>query len=144
MESSVSEDPRTLLRALPDAALSIVIGGFVPRYVMLNILYSLILHPKLNQLLLFFRDQMFDTLFASIEKDSSMKGLPQKSLHLFSHEDSIVPPEASMQAMYLYESPRMSIRNGDHDPDDEAVDQILKALKSVWSKKYTKPLVLEA
>ena len=46
--------------------------------------------------------------------------------------------------MYLYESPRMSIRNGDHDPDDEAVDQILKALKSVWSKKYTKPLVLEA
>ena len=47
IESSVSEDPRTLLRALPDAALSIVIGGFVPRYVMMNILYSLILLPKL-------------------------------------------------------------------------------------------------
>lgn len=92
---------------------------------------------------LLYRDQIFDTLFASIEKDSSMNGLPQKSLHLFSHEDSIVPAEASMQAMYLYENPKMMIRDGDHDPDDRAVDQVLKALKSSWFKKFSPPLVLE-
>lgn len=86
---------------------------------------------------------MFDTLFASIEKDSTMNGLPQKSLHLFSHEDSIVPAEASMQAMYLYDAPRMMIRDGDHDPDDQAVDQVLKSLKNVWAKKFRPPLVLE-
>lgn len=91
----------------------------------------------------FRRDQIFDTLFASIEKDSSMNGLPQKSLHLFSHEDSIVPAEASMQAMYLYENPKMMIREGDHDPDDRTVDQVLKALKNSWSKKFSPPLVLE-
>lgn len=103
-----------------------------------------ILTSQVESTYLTVRDQIFDTLFASIEKDSSMKGLPQKSLHLFSHEDSIVPAEASMQAMYLYNSPRMSIRNGDHDPDDEAIDQVLKALKNVWSKKYNAPIVLEA
>jgi hypothetical protein len=90
-----------------------------------------------------YRDQIFDTLFASIEKDSTMNGLPQKSLHLFSHEDSIVPAEASMQAMYLYENPKMMIRDGDHDPDDRAVDQVLKALKNSWSKKFSPPLILE-
>ena len=63
------------------------------------------------------RDQIFDMLFRSIEQDASMNGLPQKSLHLFSHEDSIVPPQASMQAMYLYDNPRMMIRHGEHDPD---------------------------
>ena len=81
-------------------------------------------------------------LFMSIEQDANMNGLPQKSLHLFSHEDSIVPPEASMQAMYLYDNPRMMIRGGDHDPDDQTVDQVFQALKSLWSKKHSPPLVL--
>ena len=73
-----------------------------------------------------------------------MNGLPQRSLHLFSHEDTIVPAEASMQAMYLYDSPRMSIRDGDHDVDDVAIDTVLKSLKNLYIKKYRKPLVLEA
>jgi hypothetical protein len=97
---------------------------------------------NLLSLLSLYRDQIFDMLFRSIEQDASMNGLPQKSLHLFSHEDSIVPPEASMQAMYLYDNPRMMIRDGEHDPDDRTVDQVLQALKTLWSKKYSPPLVL--
>lgn len=86
---------------------------------------------------------MFDILFASIEKDSSMNGLPQKSLHIFSHEDTIVPSEASMQAMYCYENPKMKIRNGDHDPEEETVDFVIMALSNLWDKMYKAPLVLE-
>jgi len=89
------------------------------------------------------RDQLFDTLFASIEKDPQMKGLPQSSVHIFSHEDKVVPAEASMQAMYLYESPKMSITSSDHDPDGETVDKILKAINKLWVKKYQAPLILE-
>ena len=90
-----------------------------------------------------FRDQMFDTIFARIQKDPTMRGIRQRSLHLFSHEDNIVPAEASMKAMYLYDNPKMSIRNGDHDVDDQVIDQVLKSLSNVWSQKYTAPLVLE-
>lgn len=81
-------------------------------------------------------------LFMSIEQDAAMNGLPQKSLHLFSHEDKTVPPEASMQAMYLYDNPRMMIRDGDHDVDDQTVDQVIQALKGLWTKKHSPPLVL--
>jgi hypothetical protein len=36
------------------------------------------------------RDQLFDTLFASMEKDPTMNGLPQSSVHIYSHEVSCV------------------------------------------------------
>jgi hypothetical protein len=58
-------------------------------------------------------------------------------------QDKTVPAEASMQAMYLYENPKMSITSSDHDPDDETVDKILKAIDNLWIKKYRAPLVLE-
>jgi hypothetical protein len=48
-----------------------------------------------------------------------------------------------MQAMNLYENPKMSIRSGDHDPDDETVDKILKVLNNLWTKKYRPQLILE-
>jgi hypothetical protein len=48
-----------------------------------------------------------------------------------------------MQAMYLYESPKMSITSSDHDPDGETVDKILKAINKLWVKKYQAPLILE-
>jgi hypothetical protein len=48
-----------------------------------------------------------------------------------------------MKAMNLYENPKMSIRSGDHDPDDEAIDRILTAIGNLWIKKYKPQLVLE-
>ena len=109
-------------RLLPLCSLSIVISGFQPR------------------------DYLFNKLFSDIEIESTMRGISQRSLHVFSHEDEIVPAAASIQAMTLYSNPKMKIRNGDHDPprDDDTVTHIAKALSVLWTSKFNrKPLVLE-
>jgi hypothetical protein len=106
---------------LPHADLSIVVSGFQPR------------------------DFLFNKLFTAIEVDAAMRGLQQKSLHVFSHEDEIVPPEASIQAMALYDFPAMKVRNGDHDPprDEDTVAHLARALHRHWMAKRAPPLLLE-
>ena len=109
-------------RLLPLCSLSIIISGFQPR------------------------DFLFNKLFNDIEIESTMRGISQRSLHVFSHEDDIVPAAASIQAMTLYSNPKMKIRNGDHDPprDDDTVTHLAKALSVLWTSKFNrKPLVLE-
>jgi hypothetical protein len=106
---------------LPHADLSIVVSGFQPR------------------------DFFFNKLFTAIEVDAAMRGLQQKSLHIFSHEDEIVPPEASIQAMALYDFPAMKVRNGDHDPprDEDTVAHLARTLHRHWMAKRAPPLLLE-
>ena len=108
-------------RLLPSCSLSVIVSGFQPR------------------------DYLFDKLFSDVASDVTMRGLPQRSLHVFSHEDDIVPAAASIQAMALYDFPRMKVRNGDHDPprDDDTVEYITMTLQALWKSKFSPPLKLE-
>jgi hypothetical protein len=52
-------------------------------YIYAYIYIHICIHTYTYQII---RDQLFDTLFASMEKDPTMNGLPQSSVHIFSHE----------------------------------------------------------
>jgi len=97
--------------ALPKGeALNVLMSGFLPR------------------------DDLFDVLH------SHTGVLPQRSLHLFSSEDEVVPMSSSIEALYAYRNaPKASVRPGrDHDPprDDESIECIIKELEHAWQRKF--------
>ena len=77
------------------------------------------------------RDRLFNNIFQNIE-------LKSNSLHLFSPEDDVVPPEASVEAMGLYRFPTMKMTVGGHDPtrDENDIDFIAKYITNCYKNKY--------
>ena len=65
------------------------------------------------------------------------------SLHLFSPEDDVVPPEASLEAMGLYRFPTMKMTIGGHEPtrDEDDIEFISKYINNFYKNKYEKVLL---
>lgn len=75
-------------------------------------------------------------------------GIDVKSLHVFSDEDTVVPMSSSIEAMAMYNFPKMLCRTGDsHDPpqDTEAIAIIRDFLFDIWKIKFhkRKEIILE-
>jgi hypothetical protein len=74
-------------------------------------------------------------------------GFPYQSLHIFANDDQSNPVDNSLEAMVLYQFPKMICRpSGGHDPpsDDGTTSKIAAALKNVWFQRFeSSPIVLE-
>lgn len=62
------------------------------------------------------------------------------SLHVFSDNDMIVPPEKSMEVMSLYLNPKMLCisNSSDHDipADVEIIDYVANHVETIYNKKH--------
>lgn len=68
-------------------------------------------------------------------------------MHIFSKDDESNLMENSLEAMLMYQYPKMICRPvSDHDPplDDDTTTKIVTALNTVWQSKFdSSPIVLE-
>ena len=83
------------------------------------------------------RDRLFNNIFQNIE-------LKSNSLHLFSPEDDVVPPEASVEILSLYRFPTMKMTVGGHDPprDENDIDFIAKYITNCYKNKYERENII--
>jgi hypothetical protein len=83
------------------------------------------------------RDRLFNNIFQDIE-------LKCNSLHLFSPEDDVVPPEASIEAMSLYRFPTFKMTECGHEPtrDLDDIQFISTYITNCYKNKYEK-IILE-
>lgn len=120
------------LNSKPDLTSLILSGGEKNTYDLPNPMATILMSGFIP------RDRLFNNIFQNIEINS-------KSLHLFSPDDDVVPPEISLQVMSLYRFPSMRMTVGGHDPsrDEDDINYIANYITNCYKYKYEREIILD-